>query len=301
MNIVVTGSAGFVGSHLVPFLLDKGYEVTGVDRSPAKNPIDHSTFRFIEADSTQPGDWQDAVNAADAVINLAGVGIFRRWTKQAKALIYDSRISTTRNVVSAMPERKDAVLCSTSAVGYYGARGDETVDESASPGDDFLAELAVDWEKEALTAEKKGARVVLDRFGIVLGKNGGALNSMLPAYRMFVGGPLGSGRQWFPWIHMADLVSAHLFVIENPDISGPVNFNAPNPVRNREFSKTIGRVLNRPSIFRVPGFLLRMAAGEFGEMLLNGQRVYPKKLIDQGFEFTYPELETAVRAAIDAE
>ena len=300
MNIVVTGSSGFVGAHLVPFLLDKGYEITGVDRAPAKNPIDHSAFRFIEADSTQPGDWQDAVNAADAVINLAGVSIFRRWTKQAKALIYDSRISTTRNVVSAMPERKDAVLCSTSAVGYYGARGDERLDESASPGDDFLAEIAVGWEKEASAAEKKGARVVLSRFGIVLGKNGGALNSMLPAYRMFVGGPLGSGRQWFPWIHMADLVSAHLFVIENPDISGPVNFNAPNPVRNRELSKTIGKVLNRPSVFRVPGFLLRMAAGEFGEMLLNGQRVYPKKLIDQGFEFMYPELEAAVRAAIDA-
>ena len=300
MNLLVTGSSGFVGAHLVPYLLDNGYQVTGVDRSPPKNPAGHGSFHFIEADTTRPGEWQDAVSAADVVINLAGVSIFRRWTKKAKALIYESRILTTRNVVHAMPEGKAMVLCSTSAVGFYGPRGDEIIDESASAGDDFLARVGVDWENEALKAEKKGARVVLDRFGIILGKNGGALASMLPAYRMFVGGPLGDGRQWFPWVHMNDLVAAHLFVIENPEVSGPVNFNAPNPVRNRELSETIAKVLNRPAFFRVPGFVLRTAAGEFGEMLLNGQRACPKKLIDSGFKFKYPELESAIRASIDS-
>ncbi len=298
MDILVTGSSGFVGAHLVPFLLEKGYQVIGVDRQSLKDPIHHSAFRFIEADTSQSGRWQDAVQDADAVVNLAGVNIFRRWTKQAKALIYDSRILTTRNLVEALPEGKDFVFCSTSAVGFYGPRGDSMVDESASAGDDFLAQVSVDWENEALKAEKKGARVVLDRFGIILGKNGGALASMLPAFRMFVGGPLGSGRQWFPWIHMDDLVAAHLFVLQNTDLSGPVNFSAPNPVTNRELSKTLGRVLNRPSFFRVPGFLLRLAAGEFGEMLLNGQRVYPKKLVEQGFKFKYPELEAAIRSLI---
>ncbi|MBS3758740.1 MAG: TIGR01777 family oxidoreductase [Desulfobacterales bacterium] len=299
MAILVTGSSGFVGAHLVPALLENGYQVMGVDRLPPKQPIQDSAFRFIEADTSQPGSWQEAIEEADAVVNLAGVNIFRRWSKQAKALIYNSRITTTRNLVEALPEGKGVVFCSTSAVGYYGYRGDETVDESGAAGSDFLAKIAVDWEGEALKAEKKGARVVLDRFGVILGKNGGALASMLPAYRMFVGGPLGNGKQWFPWVHMDDLVSAHLFVLENPQISGPVNFSAPNPVRNREFSATLARVLNRPAFFKMPAFLLRLVAGEFGDMLLNGQRVYPKKLVEQGFEFKYPELEAAVRAVVD--
>ena len=300
MHVLVTGSSGFVGNQLVSFLLENGYEVTGVDRAPAKKPMTNAG-RFIEADTTQTGDWQDAVNEADAVINLAGVGIFRRWTENAKKLIYDSRILTTRNIVAAMPEGRETVLCSTSAVGFYGARGDEIIDESASAGDDFLAHISIDWEAEARKAEKKGTRVVLDRFGIILGKEGGALGSMLPAFRMGVGGPLGSGNQWFPWVHMTDLIRAHRFVLEQPDISGPVNFTAPNPVRNRELAQTIGKTLKRPAFFKVPGFVLRLAAGEFGEMLLNGQRVYPARLLDNGFEFTYPALEQALRDALASE
>ena len=298
MHVLVTGCTGFVGARLIPYLLGKGYQVTGIARRRSAKIGEAPGFRFLAADSTAPGDWQDAVQEADAVINMAGLSIFRRWSEKAKQQIYDSRIHTTRNLVDALPEEKPVVFLNTSAVGFYGPRGDEVIDESASPGDDFLARLAVDWEAEARAAEKKGARVVLDRFGIVLDKHGGALGSMLPAFRMFVGGPLGSGRQWFPWIHLEDLVAAHLFVLENPEAAGPFNFTAPKPVRNRDLARSIGRVLGRPSFFKVPGFALRAAAGEFGEVLLNGQRALPKRLMDMGFEFKYPELEDALRASL---
>lgn len=298
MHIMVTGSTGFVGSHLVPLLLEEGYEVTGMARHPAGNLGHYPLFRFIRADTTRPGQWQDAVKEADAVINLAGVNIFRRWSRNAKKLIYDSRILTTRNVVAAIPEGRPITFCSASAVGFYGPREDEELDESASAGNDFLARLSVDWEQEARQAEKKGARVVLNRFGIVLSENGGALAAMLPAFRMGMGGPLGSGRQWFSWIHLDDLLAAHLFVLQSPEIEGPINFTAPGPVRNRELAKTLGRVLHRPSFFKVPGFALRLAAGEFGEVLLNGQRVIPRKLREHGFGFQYAELEDALRASV---
>ena len=298
MHVLVTGCTGFVGARLIPCLLERDYRVTGIARRRPDQMAAYSGFRFIAADGTQPGDWQDAVQEADAVINLAGLSIFRRWREKTKKQIYDSRIQTTRNLVEALPEKKPVVFCSTSAVGFYGPRGDEVIDESASPGDDFLARLAVDWEAEARGAEKKGARVVLGRFGIVLDKHGGALGSMLPAFRMFVGGPLGSGRQWFPWIHLDDLAAAHLFVLENPEAAGPFNFTAPKPVRNRELARSIGRVLGRPSFFKVPGFVLRAAAGEFGEVLLHGQQALPRRLMDMGFEFKYPELEDALRASL---
>jgi len=298
MHVLVTGCTGFVGAHLVPFLLEKGHQITGIARRRPAQMAGHPAFRFIAADGTQPGDWQDAVQEADAVINLAGLSIFRRWSEKTKKQIYDSRIQTTRNLVDALPEDKSLVFLSTSAVGLYGPRGDEIVDESASAGDDFLARLSVDWEGEARAAEKKGARVVIDRFGIVLDKDGGALANMLPAFRMFVGGPLGSGRQWFPWIHLDDLMAAHAFVLETPEAAGPFNFTAPEPVRNRDLARTIGRVLKRPSFFKVPGFVLRAAAGEFGNVLLTGQQAVPRKLMDMGFRFKYPELDDALRASL---
>ncbi len=298
MHVMVTGSSGFVGARLVPFLLESGCRVTGIDRHPGKETAGLEDYSFIMADTSQPGDWQDALKDADAVINLAGVNIFRRWSEPAKKLIYDSRILTTRNVAQAMPENSETALLSTSAVGFYGARGDEALDESASAGDDFLARLTVDWEKEAREAEKKGVRVVLDRFGIILGKNGGALASMLPAFRMFAGGPLGSGRQWLSWIHIEDLLRAHLFVLRNPEISGPVNFTAPSPVRNRDFAKALGQVLRRPAFLKVPGFALRFVVGELAEMLVNGQRVYPSRLEKAGFSFSYPDIGQALKASL---
>jgi uncharacterized protein (TIGR01777 family) len=213
-------------------------------------------------------------------------------------IIYDSRILTTRNIAAAMGEGKDAVLCSTSAVGYYGFHGDEELSENDGPGDDFLASVCVDWEKEAQKAAEKGVRVVLTRFGIVLGKTGGALGQMIPAFNKFVGGPLGSGKQWFSWVHMEDLLQAFVFVLDHETVQGPVNFCAPNPVRNKTLAKALGKVLSRPSFIKTPALTLRLALGEFGSVLLKGQRVLPTSLLEQGFQFQYPEIEGALQALL---
>jgi uncharacterized protein (TIGR01777 family) len=197
-----------------------------------------------------------------------------------------------------MPKKEGAVLCSTSAVGYFGSRGDEEITEDGTPGDDFLAGVCVDWENEALKAADKGNRVAITRFGIVLGKTGGALGQMIPAFKRFVGGPLGSGNQWFSWIHMEDLLNAFLFVFENQGISGPVNFCSPNPVRNRDLAKALGKVLSRPSFLTTPGFMLRLVLGEFGSVLLEGQRVSPLKLMEHGFTFRYPDITGALEEVI---
>lgn len=253
----------------------------------------------MSADTTVPGAWQEEVGIQDAVINLAGTSIFRQWNDETKQLIYDSRILTTRNVAEAMDEEKGALLCSTSAVGYYGFRGDEELTEDDSPGNDFLAKVCVDWEKEAQKTADKGVRVALTRFGIVLGRTGGVLGQMIPAFRKFVGGPLGSGRQWFSWIHMEDLLKAFLFVFDNGDIHGPVNFCSPNPVRNRGLAKALGKVLSRPSSLTVPGFMLRVVLGDFGSVLVEGQRVVPTKLLKHGFVFEYPEIMGALQEVME--
>lgn len=298
MNIVITGSSGFVGSLLIDALIEKGHDVTAVDMAPLPQKIEIKVLRSILADTTKPGDWQDEIHNADAVINLTGKNIFRPWTKKIKKMIYDSRILTTRHVVDAISDSKPVSLVSTSAAGYYGDRGDEVLDESKGAGDDFLARVCVDWEKEAFKARKKNARVVCARFGVVLGPNGGALSKMIPAYRMLVGGPLGSGQQWFAWIQIEDLVNAIRFVIDNDDIEGPVNLCSPNPVRNNEFSKTLANVLNRPAFFRVPAFMLRLVAGELGDLVLNSQRAVPNRLASSGYSFKYPGLSEALEASV---
>jgi uncharacterized protein (TIGR01777 family) len=230
------------------------------------------------------------------VINLAGASIFRRWDKNTKQIISDSRILTTGNVVEAMAgDKEGGALFSTSAVGYYGFRGDEDLTEKDSAGTDFLAQLCTEWEDEAAKASDKGARVVVTRFGIVLGMTGGALGQMVPAFKRFVGGALGSGKQWFSWIHMEDLLRAYLFVFENKEIRGPVNFCAPNPVRNKDLAKALGEALSRPSFVKTPAFMLRLVLGEFGSVLLEGQKVLPAKLLRHGFHFTYPEIGPALK------
>lgn len=295
MKVLITGAAGFVGRHMIPYFAEKGHEVICVDRNEAPAHLNKEKIRYIRADTSQPGSWQKAVAEAGAVINLAGKNIFSRWNEKYKQALYDSRIQTTRMVVDAIEDSSaPPVLCSTSAVGYYGDKGDELVDEDSEPGDDFLARLSMDWENTALGAEKKGARVVLPRFALVMAEDGGALASMLPAFKYFLGGPMGGGTHWMPWIHVRDLVRAMEFVIENKDISGPVNFAAPNPVRNAEFSKTLAKVLSRPAVFRVPKFALKAALGELGETMLNSQRAVPARLQKAGFEFLFPELEAAL-------
>jgi uncharacterized protein (TIGR01777 family) len=295
MKIFISGGTGFVGTTLVRYLLDIGHSVIATGSSSTHESVDHENFLFISADTTKKGPWQDSLNNVDALINLAGRTIFNRWSERYKKEIYNSRILTTRNLVEAIPDNKEVVLCSTSAVGYYGDRGEEILKEDAVPGNDFLATVSMDWEKEAFLAEEKGARVAIMRFGVVLGKNGGALAKMIPAFKSFAGGPVGSGDQWFPWIHMDDLISAMMFIIENQEMKGPVNFCAPNPVRNRDFAKALGKVLGRPSFMKTPSFMIRTLMGEMGTALLGSQRVVPDKLLKNGFEFQYPEIGKALR------
>jgi len=294
MNVFITGATGFVGTYLCRHLLEAGHDVTGVGTRREHRLIEHDRFHYISADTTAPGSWQDALTDVDAVVNLAGRTIFNRWTDRYKIAIYDSRILTTRHIVEALPENREIVLCSASAVGYYGDQGDEVLTESSPAGDDFLARVGTHWEKEALDAEKKGARVALLRFGIVLGRGGGALEKMVPAFRMMVGGPLGDGMQWFPWMHMDDLLAAVDFVMETDAAGGPLNFCAPNPIRNIDLAKTLGRILNRPAFMPAPAFLIRLALGEFGNTLLSSQRAIPAKLLDSGFQFTFPDIHDAL-------
>ncbi|MGA8180474.1 MAG: TIGR01777 family oxidoreductase [Desulfobacterales bacterium] len=295
MKIFISGGTGFVGTTLVRYLLDLGHSVIATGSSSTHDSIDHENFLFISADTTEKGSWQDSLNNIDVLINLAGRTIFNRWSDRYKKEIYNSRILTTRNLVEAIPDSKEVVLCSTSAVGYYGDRGEEILKEDAVPGNDFLATVSMDWEKAAFLAEEKGARVAILRFGVVLGKNGGALAKMIPAFKSFAGGPVGSGDQWFPWIHMDDLISAMMFIIENQAMKGPVNFCAPNPVRNRDFAKALGKVLGRPSFMKTPSFMIRALMGEMGTALLGSQRTVPDKLLKNGFEFQYPDIGKALR------
>jgi uncharacterized protein (TIGR01777 family) len=294
MNILITGGLGFIGTQLSIRLLERGNAVTVADHSPQPGPYTPQGVRYIYADTTVRGTWQEEVGRHDAVINLAGTSIFSRWTKKKKRLIYESRILTTRNVVEALPTGNKAFLCSTSAVGYYGFRGDEGLTEDDCPGDDFLARVCVDWEREAEKAADKEVRLAITRFGIVLGKTGGALGQMIPLFKRFLGGPLGSGQQWFSWIHMEDLLRAFLFILDKNDIDGPVNICSPNPVSNKQLANALGKAMSRPSFLRIPAFAVRLIMGEFGTMLLKGQKVLPAKLLDKGFAFQYPDIVDAL-------
>jgi hypothetical protein len=251
----------------------------------------------VVGDPTRPGPWQEAVPSHEVFINLAGASIFSRWTEAHKKAMRDSRILTTRNLVEALAARKGqtTALISTSAIGYYGFHGDEELTEDDPPGNDFLAVLCRDWEAEARKAEGWGVRVVRCRFGIVLGDKGGALDQMLPLFKKNLGSPLGSGDQWFSWIHQEDLSRVLLFLIGQEQAAGPINATAPRPVRNRELSRLLAAALNKSTFLPpVPGFLLKLILGEFGNVLLKGQRVLPGKLLSLGFQFQFPDLKGAL-------
>ncbi|MGB9438971.1 MAG: TIGR01777 family oxidoreductase, partial [Desulfobacterales bacterium] len=268
MKILITGGSGFIGSNLSKYLLSAGHKVTAVGRSADRQRIRHENYRYIAADTTRPGKWQKEAEETEAAVNLTGVTIFKRWTASYKEMIYTSRILTTRHLVAALPEGRSVALCSASGAGYYGNRGEDILKEDESVGHDFLAGVSKDWEKEAWQAAAKGVRVAVMRFGVVLGKNGGALAKMIPAFKMFVGGSMGNGNQWFPWIHLDDLMAAVRFIIDHQDVSGPLNFCAPNPARYRQLAKTLGEVLGRPSFMPAPAFMIRLAMGEFGDVFL---------------------------------
>lgn len=295
MKIFVTGGTGFVGRHLCPRLALEGHYVTVLARRSRSILREGERLRFVVGDPTRRGGWQQEAAHHDVIINLAGASIFGRWTHRHKERIRKSRIETTGNLVDAIIQGRSTTLFSASAVGYYGFHGDEILDESAPAGGDFLAALAAEWEIEALRARHKGARVVITRFGMVLGADGGALQQMVRPFRWFVGGPIGSGKQWISWIHIEDLVRAFLHLLDREELSGAFNFTSPEPVSNRDFSQVVGRVLGRPSRMPAPAFLVRMVLGEFGSVILHGQRVVPLRLLESGFRFRFPLLEDALR------
>ncbi len=296
MKIFITGGGGFVGSALAERLSSRN-EVTLADIGFRSKP-NESSIRYIETDLQNKGEWQNVLKEQDAVINLAGVPIFSRWTKSLKKKIYESRITITRNIVETLKDQgggKTISLLSTSAIGYYGFHGDEMINESFSGGKDFLAHVAGDWEAEANRALEFGVRVVNCRFGVVLGRGSGALKAMEPMYRFFLGSRLGNGRQWFSWIHLEDLAGSIIFLLEKNDISGPVNCTAPNPVRNTALNREMLRVFRRPPLLPfTPGFIIRILLGEMGNIVLKGQRAVPTLLLERGYTFGYPDLGSAL-------
>jgi len=296
MKALVTGGTGMVGPRLLR-LLDKP---TVLSRNPerARQSIGHLAGRIISWDPLQGPPPAEAFDGIDVVHHLAGESVAgSRWTAAQKARIRDSRVVGTRNLVQGIRQAatKPAVLVSASAVGYYGDRGEEELTESSPPARDFLADVCVAWEKEALAAEELGVRVVTERTGIVLGAGGGALAKMLTPFKLGAGGPLGNGRQWMPWIHVDDLARLYVHAAERASIRGPMNAVAPNPVRNSEFTKALGRQLRRPAFMPAPYIGLRIVFGEFAQVLFASQRVIPKVAIDTGFTFEYPEIAGALK------
>jgi uncharacterized protein (TIGR01777 family) len=294
MKVFIVGGTGFVGVNLANRLRARGDAVTVMGHLPGRPRGLDPAVAVVVGDATVAGAWQQRVAAHETVVNLAGASIFTRWSPAAKRAIRDSRILTTRNVVAALPAGGGATLVSTSAVGYYGSHGDEQLGEDAGPGDDFLARLCVEWEAEALRAAERGARVAIARFGIVLGPGGGVLGQMAPLFRAFLGGPLGSGRQWFSWIHIEDLFAALVHLASRRESVGAYNCTAPEPVTNRVLTRELGRVLHRPALLPAPAFAVRLALGEFGAVLLEGQRVLPRRLLGEGFSFAYPGFAAAL-------
>jgi uncharacterized protein (TIGR01777 family) len=298
MKIALTGASGFIGAILADRLWTRRHHLVLLSRNPP--PVSNLTQQeWIAWSPGAPGDWEEAIDGVDGIINLAGEPIAaKRWSDSQKEKIRFSRIDSTKALVTAIAKakQKPKFLISSSAVGYYGARGDEIVTEETAPGNDYLSRVCVDWEKEASNAETHDVRVMLVRTGIVLDKGKGALAKMVVPFKCFVGGPLGSGNQWMPWIHIEDQIALLLFLLENESARGPFNATAPNPVTMTEFCKTFGTVLKRPSWASVPGGMLTLLVGEMAEMLLNGQRAVPQGAIKLGYEFKYPHLLPALES-----
>ncbi|WP_322798575.1 TIGR01777 family oxidoreductase [Thermoflexus sp.] len=299
MRVLIPGGTGFLGRALAGRLQEAGYEVIVLSRQPERARLPPGV-QAVRWDGRTAAGWASLADGAFAIINLAGESIGQRWTEAVKRRIRESRLQASQAVVEAIAaaSTKPQVLLQSSAVGYYGPRGDEQLTEEDPPGTDFLARLAVEWEASTQPVEAMGVRRVILRTGVVLERDGGALAQMLLPFRLFLGGPLGDGRQGFSWIHRADWVEAVKFLMEHPEARGPYNLTAPQPVRNAEFARTLGRVLGRPSWLPVPAFALRLAFGEGADFLLTGQFVRPRRLLEAGFRFRYPDLESALRAIL---
>jgi uncharacterized protein len=304
MRVVVTGATGMIGRSLVSALLARGEEVVALSR-------DAERARRSLDDRVEPYSWsrpmdepppEAALAGADAVVHLIGEPVAQRWTDEAREAIRESRVRSTRSLVQGLlavgPDRRPRALVSQSATGYYGPRGDEPVAEDAPAGSDFLAEVVLGWEHEALAAASPsdgGIRVVVTRTGVVLSPDGGALAKMLPFFRLGIGGPVAGGRQYVPWVHLDDVVGAMLFCLGRPEAAGPVNLTAPTPVTNADLSRALGRVLKRPAFLPVPALALKTLYGDMAQIVVTGQRAVPAQLQQLGYNFRHPELEAALR------
>lgn len=300
MKVAITGGTGFIGSRLVEKLQDQGNQILILTRNQerSKRIFPASAFPDLEIiayNPSQSGMWQQAISGCDAVVNLAGEPIAERWTLEHKKAIVESRQLGTRKIVEAISQAnpKPQVLINASAIGYYGTSETATFDENSLPGKDFLAEVCQKWEAEAQKVKEVGVRLAIIRIGIVLG-NGGALAKMIPPFKLFAGGPIGNGNQWFSWIHRDDLVNLIIEVLKRPDLAGVFNATAPNPVRMNQLCQTLGEAMNRPSWLPVPDFALEVLLGEGSKVVLEGQQVLPKATQSIGFHYQYPILKSAL-------
>ena len=305
MKIAITGATGFVGSRLVQKLNAENHQIVVLTRNLAKaqRVFPSLTFRNLEFVTYTPkesGKWQESISGCDAVINLAGEPIAERWSAQQKKEILESRQLGTRKIVEAIAKAavKPKVLVSGSAIGYYGTSETAVFEETSPSGSDFLAEVCQNWEAEAEKVKEFGVRLAILRVGIVLA-DGGALAKMIGPFQMFAGGPIGTGRQWFSWIHRDDLVELIVEVVTNDQMSGVYNATAPNPVKMKQFCQTLGEVMNRPSWLPVPEFALELLLGDGAIVVLEGQQVLPKRAQALGFQFQYPELKPALAEIIN--
>lgn len=303
MRVIITGGTGLIGTALAKSLVNDGHEVVVLTRAPKQNTDLPSSVRLEHWDTKTAAGWGALADGAGAIVNFAGANLAgegflpSRWTPERKKLIRDSRINAGQAVVEAIKaaQNKPSVVIQASAVGYYGPQGDQDITEDAPPADDFAARVCVDWEKSTEEVEAMGVRRVIARTGIVCSFKGGALPRMALPFKFFAGGPLGSGKQQYPWIHIDDEVAAIRWLMENPEASGPFNLSAPNPLPNAEFARALGKAMGRPSLIPTPAFVFELAFGEVASIILTGQRAIPKRLLDHGFQFRYPQAEDALR------
>ena len=300
LRVTITGATGLIGPRLVRALHGRGDEVTVLTRDPDRARSTLGDVQAVRWDLMGEPAPADALAGRDAVIHLAGANVAQRWSESSKRAIRETRVTGTGNLIEGLmaAEPRPATLVSSSAIGYYGAHGEEPLDEDAAPGKDFLAGVCVEWETQARRAQELGMRSVQVRTGVVLDSSGGALGKMLPPFRMGVGGPVAGGRQFISWIHSDDVVGIIIAAVDDQRWSGPVNATAPEPLSNRDFSRVLGRVLHRPALLPVPGFALRLLYGDMAEIVTSGARVMPAKALVLGYTFAQPELEPALSSAI---